>query len=232
MPAISATHAPSWGSPSMLYAETSRRGRRVRPPACRGRGGIRGRSSDKNQGTRVTHRRAGHGVQAHRVSTSPLARRERTRTRRPRPRRSTLREREPGRMTRRTRPTHRRIKDLHPPVTISLAQLEVAVRQHLRWWTITSSHALPTIWTTGPNSRFRCPLRSNTASSPAVTSAPAAWILASVRPSLHRPTVGVVRDDVGSPSLIPAVLLPKRRAQPYTTDTTMDENVPPTAVIP
>jgi hypothetical protein len=122
MPVISATHAPSRGSPSMLYAETSRRGRRVRPSACRGRGGIRGRSSDKNQGTRVTHRRAGHGVQAHRVSTSPLARRERTRTRRPRPRRSTLREREPGRMTRRTRPTHRRIKDLHPPVTISLAQ--------------------------------------------------------------------------------------------------------------
>ena len=54
-----------------------------------------------HQGARLAGRRAGHGVQAHRVRPRPLARRQRTPPRRPGPRRSDLHQRQTRRTTRR-----------------------------------------------------------------------------------------------------------------------------------
>ena len=65
-----------------------------------------------HQGPRVAGRRAGHGVQADRVSTRPLARRQRTPPRRPGPRRSDLHQRQTRRTTRRERPAQSRLKIL------------------------------------------------------------------------------------------------------------------------
>ena len=60
--------------------------------------------------------RAGRGVQAHRVSTRPLARGERTPPRRPSPRRSDLQQRQTRRTTRRGNPAGSRLNDLDPQV--------------------------------------------------------------------------------------------------------------------
>ena len=61
---------------------------------------------------RLAGRRAGDGVQAHRVSARPLARRQRTPPRRPGPRRSDLHQRQTHRTTRRERRAGSRLKIL------------------------------------------------------------------------------------------------------------------------
>ena len=57
----------------------------------------------RHQGPRLAGRRHRHGVQAHRVRPEPLARRQRTPPRRPRPRRRGVQERQTRRTTRRIR---------------------------------------------------------------------------------------------------------------------------------
>jgi hypothetical protein len=64
------------------------------------------------KGARVAGSRAGHGVQAHRVSTRPLARRQRPPPRRPGPRGSDLHQRQTHRTARRERRTGSRLKIL------------------------------------------------------------------------------------------------------------------------
>ena len=61
-----------------------------------------------HQGTRLANRRGRHGVQAHRVRTSQMARRQRTPPRRTRPRRRDVQERHPRRTRRRTEPRIRK----------------------------------------------------------------------------------------------------------------------------
>jgi transposase-like protein len=69
-----------------------------------------------HQGPRLTGRRPGHGVQAHRVSARPLACRQRAAPRRTGPRRSHLHQRQTRRTTRRGGPTRSSLKDLDPQV--------------------------------------------------------------------------------------------------------------------
>ena len=60
-----------------------------------------------HQGSRLAGRRAGHGVQAHRVSARPLARRQRPSPRRPGPCRSDLHQRKTHPTTRRETPSRK-----------------------------------------------------------------------------------------------------------------------------
>ena len=79
-----------------------------------------------HQGPRLAGSGPGYGVQAHRVSTRPLARGQRTPPRRPGPRRSDLHQWQTRRTTGRERRTGSRLNDLHPQV------LTIALRCFLR----------------------------------------------------------------------------------------------------
>ena len=80
-----------------------------------------------HQGPRLAGRGPGHGVQAHRGSPGPLAHRQRTAPRRPRPRRSYVHQRQARRTTRRENPARSRLKDLVPQVLTIARQLPGAL---------------------------------------------------------------------------------------------------------